>query len=154
MPVIRLSTFIQAPAAICFDLSRSIELHLQSTAHTKERAVAGRTSGLCEAGDTITWEAIHFGIRQRFTVCITAMDRPSFFEDEMIRGAFKYMHHRHEFEAAGDGTLMKDTFSFAAPCGLVGRLFESLVLTAYMRRLLEKRNQLIKVIAEQQAITS
>lgn len=123
---------------------------MASTAQTKERAIAGRTSGLCEAGDTVTWEAIHFGIKQRLTVQITAMERPYFFEDEMIRGAFKYMHHRHEFQQQESGTLMLDIFSFGAPFGPVGKLFESLVLTRYMTRFLEQRNALIKTMAEEQ----
>ena len=51
MPTINLTTEINAPIEICFDLSRSIDLHKQSMEHTKEEAIAGRTSGLIEDGD-------------------------------------------------------------------------------------------------------
>src|SRR2546430_13616299 len=34
------------------------------------------TSGLLGPGDVVTWEARHFGVRQRLTVKITAFDRP------------------------------------------------------------------------------
>ena len=150
MPLINLSTFIKAPVDIVFNLSRSIELHMASTAHTQERAVAGRTSGLCEAGDTITWEAIHFGIRQRLTVEITRMQLPYFFEDRMVRGAFKGFTHQHIFEPYEGGTLMKDIFEFHAPLGILGRLAEILFLKRYMTSFLEKRNRLIQQEAEKQ----
>ncbi len=48
MPVIELETGIAASIDICFDLSRSLELHLRSTASTREKALAGKTSGLLE----------------------------------------------------------------------------------------------------------
>jgi len=71
MTVIELETEIEAGIAKCFDLSRNIEVHELSTAQTNEKAIAGRTRRLCEAGDKITWEARHFGIRQRVSVEIT-----------------------------------------------------------------------------------
>ena len=63
MPVIRLETFIHAPIERCFDLSLSVELHLASTAHTGERAVAGVTTGVMGPGDWVTWEARHLGVQ-------------------------------------------------------------------------------------------
>jgi len=46
MPVITLDTHIRSNIEICFDLSRSIDLHQISTAKTKERAIDGVTRGL------------------------------------------------------------------------------------------------------------
>ncbi|RED52621.1 hypothetical protein [Cohnella lupini] len=71
MPTIQISLFIKAPIQVCFDLSRSIDLHMESISHTNERAVKGRTSGLIELGETVTWEATHFGIRQQLTSLAT-----------------------------------------------------------------------------------
>jgi hypothetical protein len=39
--LIELETFIAAPPERCFELSLSVELHLDSTAATRERAIAG-----------------------------------------------------------------------------------------------------------------
>lgn len=64
MPTIYLETVINADIKICFDLSRSIDLHQFSTVKTKEKAIAGITTGLVNTGDFVTWEAIHFGIKQ------------------------------------------------------------------------------------------
>ena len=148
MSNIHLVTVINASAERCFDLSRSIELHMQSTAKTGERAVAGRTLGLAEYGDTITWEATHFGIRQQLTTKITAMERPRYFVDEMLKGAFKSIHHKHTFEYQAGATIMTDDFHYETPFWILGWLFDVLVLKKYMTGFLLERNSLIKEIAE------
>src|SRR5512136_1344826 len=122
MPVIELSTVIRAPREQVFDLARSIDAHQDSTGGTDERAVAGVTRGLIGMGDEVTWEARHFGVRQRLTVRVTAFDRPTHFQDIMISGAFKSMVHDHEFAGHPTGTLMRDRFEFTSPLGLLGRI--------------------------------
>lgn len=52
MPVIKHQQFIKAPAEVCFDLARNVDIHTQTTSQTKERAVGGVTEGLLEQGDT------------------------------------------------------------------------------------------------------
>lgn len=148
MVTLYLETLIGAPREVCFDLSRSIDLHQVSTAKTKERAVAGRTSGLINEGEFVTWEAVHFGIKQNLTVKITAMERPDFFIDEMQEGAFKSMWHEHRFIEKEGKTLMTDVFKFAAPLGVLGVLAERLFLKDYMNRFLRERNEVIKKVAE------
>ena len=152
MPVIELVTNIDAPIEICFDLARSVDLHTRSTAETREEAVAGVTSGLIGAGETVTWCATHFGIRQHLTSVITAFEYPTYFRDEMVRGAFKSFKHDHRFERSGDRTIMRDRFEFESPGGIAGKLFNTLVLTRYLTRLLKKRNQVIKEVAEEGVI--
>lgn len=66
MPLIELVTDIAAPIERVFDFARSIDVHQESQAKHGEKVVAGRTAGLIEAGETVTWEATHFGIRQHF----------------------------------------------------------------------------------------
>ena len=149
MPVIRLETLIRAPAELCFDLSRDIDVHLASTGGTGERAVAGVTSGLIGPGETVTWEATHFFVRQRLTSKITAFDRPRMFVDEMQRGAFRRWHHTHLFEVRDGATLMVDKVEYASPLGLLGKLADALVLEKYMTRLLAERNAYIRKLAEQ-----
>lgn len=148
MALIRLSTLIVAPPERVFDLARSIDAHMTSTPGTSERAVAGVTTGLIEVGQSVTWEARHFGVKQRLTVVITKMARPDYFEDEMVTGAFKSMRHRHEFTRTAEGTWMLDFFEYQAPLGLLGRCAEGVFLTAYMRRFLNLRAAELKRIAE------
>ncbi len=148
MPVIHLETLIHAPRERVFDLARNIDLHLESTAHTKEKAVAGRTAGLIEMGEEVTWEATHFGIRQRLSSRITKFDKPSHFRDSMVKGAFKRFDHDHDFLKHPEGTLMVDRFDFESPLGILGKVADHLVLKRYLTRLLQIRNELIKSTAE------
>ena len=148
MSIIRTAIDIHASAEICFDLARSVDAHVESTRQSGERAVAGRTSGLLELGESVTWRARHFGVTQELTSRITAFDRPRHFRDEMIKGAFTRIVHDHYFEPLPEGTRMVDIFDFSAPFGLLGTIAERLVLTRYMRRLLQARNQVLKRLAE------
>ncbi|KYG72226.1 ligand-binding SRPBCC domain-containing protein [Roseivirga ehrenbergii] len=148
MPIITIKTIINAPAQRCFDLSRSIDLHQISTIETKERAIAGKTSGLIGLNETVTWQAKHFGITQKLTSKITAFDSPSYFVDEMVSGAFKAFRHEHFFEMIHDQTEMTDRFDYTSPLGIIGKLFDNIVLEKYMFSLLYKRNQVIKEFAE------
>lgn len=155
MPVIALETSIRAPREQVFDLARDIDAHIMSTAGTNERAIAGVTSGLINLGETVTWEARHFGIRQQLTVRITRMDRPTSFTDEMVSGAFAMMRHEHRFETQDDAiTVMHDHFEFRAPLGPLGRLAEWLFLTRYMRNFLRRRAEVLKQLAERRVATS
>lgn len=152
MPRVVLSTYIAAPPERCFDLSRSVELHMQSTAGTGEVAIGGRTRGLLELGEEVTWRARHFGVWQALTSRIVAYDRPRHFRDSMVHGPFTRLDHDHHFGQDGRGaTIMRDVFDFTAPLGLLGRVAERLVLTWYLRRFLEARNREIKTIAESDA---
>lgn len=148
MATIKLQTIISAPAKTCFDLSRSVDAHLDSMSHTNERAVAGRTSGLCELNDVITWEANHLGLKQYLTVKITKMEPYTFFEDVMVKGAFKKMEHQHYFQEKGDYTIMKDVFSYEVPGWIFGKMFDAIVLKRYMTKLLTSRNASLKRAAE------
>jgi ligand-binding SRPBCC domain-containing protein len=141
---IKLQTLIDAPAERCFDLSLSVELHLHSTTETGERVVAGRSSGLFELGDHVTWEARHLGMRHRLSMTISAYDRPHMFRDELVRGPFRRLAHDHFFEPAERGTLMRDVFEFRSGVPPL----DALILRPHLRRLLLKRNQAIATLAE------
>ncbi|MES2138794.1 MAG: SRPBCC family protein [Bacteroidota bacterium] len=148
MPIIHLTTTINAPIERCFDLSRSIDLHIASTAKTNERAIAGVTTGLINKGEQVTWLAKHFGIHQKLTAQITEMNFPYSFTDVQLKGAFKRMKHVHTFEQIGEQTIMRDAFEFESPMGFIGELFNELILTAYMKRFLIERNWVIKSSSE------
>jgi len=148
MPLIELTTIINAPIERCFDLARSIDLHKLSTAGTQEEAIAGVTSGLIGKGQRVTWQAKHFGFRQTLTSKITHFEYPYHFRDAMIRGAFKQINHDHLFQEIEHHTVMTDKFYFESPGGIIGRMFNNLILTNYLRKILIKRNRFIKEIAE------
>ncbi len=148
MPKIELQTEIKACKERVFDLSRSIDLHKISTKHTNETAIAGKTSGLIELDESVTWRAKHFGLYQKLTAKITEYDRPNYFADEMVRGAFSRFKHQHYFEECNGGTLMTDIFDYKAPFGVLGKLADKVFLKAYMTNLLTQRNRIVKEFAE------
>jgi ligand-binding SRPBCC domain-containing protein len=148
MPHIELVTTINAPITRCFDLARSIDLHKLSTEGTQEEAIAGVTSGLIGKGEQVTWKAKHFGITQKLTSKITAFEYPYHFRDEMLQGPFKMIRHDHIFEESGSKTIMRDRFEFESPGGILGAIFNKLILEKYLHNLLVRRNQVIKETAQ------
>ncbi|MBN8853239.1 MAG: cell division protein [Sphingobacteriales bacterium 50-39] len=148
MPTIHLTTFVAAPAERVFDLSRSIDLHRKSMAHTGEEAIAGTVSGLLGLDETVTWKARHLFKTRIMRSRMTSMNRPLSFTDEMVEGDFKSLKHEHFFKSIGNGTLLIDLFHFESPYGGLGRLANRLFLTEYLRKLLESRNDVIREYAE------
>lgn len=149
MSTIYLETVIDAPIEHCFDLSRSIDLHVDSLAHTREEAIAGKTSGLIELGEWVTWKAWHFGIPLKMTVGICEMKPPYSFTDEQIKGPFKYLKHIHTFKQEGESTIMIDEFSFQSPFGIIGKLVDKNILTEHLTKILTTRNNSIQSKAEE-----
>jgi ligand-binding SRPBCC domain-containing protein len=76
------------------------------------------------------------------------MTTPHSFIDEMAEGDFASMKHEHHFKQVENGTIMIDLFYFETPYGFIGKVFNRLYLTRYLRRLLEQRNSMIKDYAE------
>jgi hypothetical protein len=140
---------VAAPIQRCFDLSRSIEVHLLGTEETGEQAVDGVRTGLIGPNEFVRWRAKHLGVRQHLTSKITAFDSPNYFQDTMIEGPFKFMQHDHFFTALAESqTEIRDRFKFAAPLSLFGSIAEQLFLKRYMDRLLMRRNDIVKQVAE------
>ena len=148
MPLIEHQEFIRAPVERCFDLARDVDVHTQTTVHTKEKAVGGITTGLLNVGDVVTWEAVHFGIRQRLTAKITEMNSPYMFKDIMVKGAFHSFTHTHEFIEIDNGTIMIDRFNYKSPFGPIGIIVDKLFLEKYMRKFIVNRARALKQIAE------
>ena len=92
---------------------------------TNEKAIGGRTSGR-----------------------ITELIWPLHFTDEMIKRPFKCLRHQHIFEEIPQGTIMTDLFDFQSPLGILGKLTDKIILEGYMRKLLVKRNETIRIAAE------
>jgi ligand-binding SRPBCC domain-containing protein len=148
MPIIKLETVINAPIERVFDLARSIDLHKNTMSKYDEKALAGVTKGLINLNETVTWEATHFGVRQRLTAKITAFESPRYFRDSMVAGAFKRFDHDHFFEQIGGQTRVKDVFDYDSPLGILGKIADALFVEKHLREMLAERNQIIKAVAE------
>jgi ligand-binding SRPBCC domain-containing protein len=137
-----------APAMRCFLLSLSIDLHMQSTAGTRERAIAGVTTGLIGDVESVTWRGRHFGLMLQHTSRITRYEPPTFFLDVMTEGMFQSFEHDHRFLERGGETVMQDELRFSSPLGALGSIVDRLVLRDYLTRFLLARNKCVKQIAE------
>lgn len=148
MATVELTTRIDAPQDLVFDLARNVGVHEESLSRTGERAVGGTTKGLLGEGDQVTWRGRHLGIRVDLTAEVTGFDRPDWFRDEQVDGPFASMVHDHRFERRHSATLMTDEFRFESPLGPLGAAVDVLFLRSYVEYLLRQRADHIKELAE------
>lgn len=128
------------PAAVeaLFDVSLSIDAHMDAFATSRESAIAGVTSGQIGLGETVTWRARHFGFWFVMTSQITALERTSRFVDEQVDGPFRMFVHEHRFRREGKKTIMTDIVTVASP--VFGLLVDRMILAPYLRRMITRRN--------------
>jgi ligand-binding SRPBCC domain-containing protein len=148
MPLIKIETEIKADIQTCFDLARDIDFYQKTLKHSSEIAIDGKTTGLVEANEYVTWEAKHLGFVQHLTLKVTEFQNPNLFVDEMVKGDFKSYKHEHIFFKRDNKTLMIDRFYFESPYGIFGKLADWLFFKRYMMNLLITRNKLLKEKAE------
>ena len=148
MARIEIITEIAAPIERCFDLARSIDAHLASTAGIRERAVAGTTTGLIGLDEQITWNSHHYGFAVMHTSRITKYERPSHFQDVMVKGIFRKFEHDHWFAESNGMTTMRDVIEVWAPYFAIACIVGPLITRSYLRRLIVQRNAYLKRIAE------
>jgi ligand-binding SRPBCC domain-containing protein len=129
----------------CFLLSTNVELVRETIGM---RPIAGRTSGFIDSEDQITWYGWKFGIPHLHESRITAYERPSFFQDTMLRGKFKRYQHDHILAAIGGLTMLNDRIRFSLPLGWVGDIVAKRVLVPYLSKMIRNRLRLLKRIAE------
>ncbi|PIF59232.1 SRPBCC family protein [Flavobacterium plurextorum] len=148
MTTINLTTKIKAPKQIVFNASRNIDIHQQSASPSKEKAIAGVTSGLINLNETVTWRGRHFGFYLTHKSRITAMNLYDYFVDEMEKGKFKSFKHKHFFEEENGITIMKDQLQYETPFGILGKLFDVLLLKKHLTNFLLERNKVLKEVSE------
>ena len=144
-------TIIHAEKKIVFDTSRNLDIHKASMNKTNEKIVDGRETGLIELGETVTWKGRHFGFYLKHKSKITQMKLNDSFTDEMVKGYFKTFIHHHWFIRKKDSTLMVDEILYETPFGVIGKIFNFLVLKKHLQKIITERNNFIKLITENKA---
>ena len=150
MTQIKVTTTINAPIEIVFNNSRNIDIHQYSASKTKEKAIAGRTAGLIEISETVTWKGKHFGINLKHKSIITEMDFPNYLVDEQLKGHFKNFKHQHFFEEKENQTIMTDILCYETPFGFIGKLFDKIILKNHLSNFIIYRNSILKELSENQ----
>ena len=148
MTQIKTSTTINAPIEIVFNNCRNIDIHQYSASKTNEKAIVGRTSGLIDKGETVTWKGKHFGIYIQHQSIISEMDYPNYFVDEQLKGQFKSFKHQHFFTQKENQTIMTDILDYETPFGFIGKLFDKLLLVNHLTNFIIYRNAILKELSE------
>jgi ligand-binding SRPBCC domain-containing protein len=152
MTTIELTTQIEAPIEICFQLALSIDLELQAAQTHHIRAVSGVTSGIIGPGERVGWKTKQFGIMVSHVSEITGYQQPLFFEDRMVKGIFKSFRHDHFFHPLSPNkTEMRDLLRFSMPFWPMGIIAERLIIRSRLTHLLLLRNKLIQETATAKA---
>lgn len=66
----------------------------------------------------------------------------------MVEGRFARFEHDHFFESDDGGTKMRDVIEFESPFGPMGRFVDWALVTRYLGRLIQVRNETIRFEAE------
>ena len=140
MTRIKVTTTINTPIEIVFNNCRNIDIHQYSASKTNEKAIEGRTSGLINKGETVTWKGKHFGIYLKHQSIISEMDFPTYFVDEQLKGHFKNFKHQHFFIKKENLTIMTDILEYETPFGFFGKLFNRLLLKNHLTKFIQNRN--------------
>ena len=59
--------------------------------------------------------------------------------DAQLHGPYALWHHTHEFEADGDGTIVRDTVRYALPLGPLGELAHRAFVARDLERIFDYR---------------
>lgn len=74
------------------------------------------------AGTRIDYRLTVHGVPVRWTSRIELWEPGLAFVDRQERGPYQLWHHRHEFEALGDATLVRDLVRYELPLGPLGTI--------------------------------
>lgn len=150
MSKIKITTIYYAPIEKVFNLNRDITIHQKTAYKSKEIAIAGRTSGLINKNETVTWKGKHFGIYLTHQSIISEMIYPTFFVDEQLKGHFKSFKHQHFFEQKDNYVEVTDVLEYETPFGIFGKLFDVILLKNHLTNFIIHRNAILKNLAEKQ----
>jgi ligand-binding SRPBCC domain-containing protein len=65
------------------------------------------------------------------------------FVDVQVKGPYRLWHHRHEFQPAGPGTLVRDHVTYALPFGPLGELAHAAFVERDLARIFAFRYQAV-----------
>jgi ligand-binding SRPBCC domain-containing protein len=148
MEKIEFSTNIKAPIHRCFDLARSIDFRKISFGDLNEKSVAGCTAGLIGAQQHVLIQSTLGGFRMSTNLKVEKFNPPFFFSYEIVESAFHSIVHDYYFYDISEETVMINHLYYRTRWGLAGNLLNLLFLNSYLKRLVTKRNDLLREYAE------
>ncbi|WP_143308370.1 SRPBCC family protein [Chitinophaga vietnamensis] len=132
---------IPAPLAAVWDYFSSPGNLLEITpSYMRFRVTSRHYEGPIYPGQIITYKVSPVaGIPLLWVTEITQVKPLAYFVDEQRSGPYRMWHHEHHFEAAGDGTRMKDIVHYRLPLGWLGTLAHGLFVKRQLESLFDYR---------------
>lgn len=85
-------------------------------------------------------------IPMRWMTEITHVSENQFFVDEQRVGPYKVWHHQHHFKEIEGGVEMTDIIDYVVPFGLLGRLFEPILVRPKLVEIFDYRTKKMEEI--------
>lgn len=104
-------------------------------------------------GARIDYQLSLFGVPLRWRTRITDWQPGRSFVDEQESGPYASWRHTHEFEARGDGTLMRDVVSYLEPFGALGGLAHVLFVGRTLDRIFDFRRDAVEHLLTRAPVT-
>lgn len=98
---------------------------------------------MCE-GTVIDYRLRLHGLPLRWRSRIERWEPRRTFVDRQVHGPYRIWHHRHEFEVAGSGTIVRDIVHYAMPWGPLGQLAHVLLVRRDLARIFDYRTEAVK----------
>jgi ligand-binding SRPBCC domain-containing protein len=95
------------------------------------------------AGARISYRLRLHSVPLRWVSVIEEFEPDRCFVDRQIHGPYRLWHHRHEFAADGDGTIMRDRVRYALPFGVAGALAHRLFVRRDLDRIFAFRRHAV-----------
>ena len=97
-------------------------------------------------GTRIEYRLRLHGIPLRWVSLIESWEPGQGFVDRQIRGPYREWRHRHEFEASGTGTIVRDRVRYEIPFGLLGEIARRLFVAKDLERVFDHRHAAVAAI--------
>jgi ligand-binding SRPBCC domain-containing protein len=94
-------------------------------------------------GTLIDYRLRVHGLPLRWTSRIEDWEPGRSFVDRQLRGPYALWHHRHTFEAAGAGTVVRDEVDYELPFGALGDLAHPLFVGRDLERIFAYRHEAV-----------
>ena len=92
-----------------------------------------------QEGTLIDYRLSLHGLPLRWRSRIERWEPGRSFVDRQVRGPYHLWHHRHEFEAGPEGTVVRDIVHYGLPLGPLGQLAHAVLVERDLARIFDYR---------------
>lgn len=137
---------VQAPLADVFEFFSHPGNLERITPPWLSFSLTGGTPETVGAGTLIAYKLRLHGVPVGWVTRIEEFEPQRRFVDTQLRGPYRLWHHRHEFEADGDATIVRDRVRYQLPFGILGALAHLAFVRRDVERIFAHRHRAIEQI--------